>query len=141
MPDALGTDDAGGLAEGAPPRVGPVVWWFGLGATSFVAACSTWIVYREGLPERFAAIPELDKALHLGMAGALAFFLDGVLRRRALRVGRSSVPLAAVLLLVPAGIEEFFQRYSVHRSSSLGDFAADVAGVAIFIWLSRRIGR
>ncbi|MBX3197178.1 MAG: VanZ family protein [Labilithrix sp.] len=137
MPDVLGTEDAGGLAR---PRIGLAVWWFGLGATALVAASLTLIVYREGLPERFVAIPQLDKALHFGMAGSLAFFLDGVLRRRALRIGRRSVPLAAVLLLVPAAIEEFLQRYSVHRSSSLADFAADVAGVALFIWLSRRIG-
>ena len=71
----------------------------------------------------------------------VSFFLDGALRRRMIRIAGLAVPLAAVLFLVPAGIEEFLQRYSIHRSSSLGDFAADVAGVAVFVWLSRRVGR
>lgn len=116
-------------------------WWLGLGATSLFAAVLTLIVYEEGLPAPFTAVPQADKALHFGLSGMLTFFLDGVLRRRMVRVAGIAVPLAAVLFLVPAGLEEFLQRYSVHRSSSFGDFAADVAGVTIFLWLSRRVGR
>ncbi|MBX3208488.1 MAG: VanZ family protein [Labilithrix sp.] len=154
MPDVLETEDAGGLeddaseprppaghAASAAPRVGPHIWWFGLVTVGLVAAGMTLFVYKRGLPAELTAIPHLDKALHFGVAGSLAFFLDGVLRRRALRVGTGSIPMAAVLLLVPAAIEEFLQRYSPHRSSSLADFAADVAGVAFFIWLSRRLER
>lgn len=140
MPDTLGSGGAPGeLATSAPPRIGPVVWWLGLGTSVLVAASLSLVSYAEGLP--FDQLPQLDKAVHFGMGGALAFFLDGVLRRRMLRVGRLALPLAAVLILLPAGIEEFLQRYSIYRTSSFGDFAADVAGVAFFIWLSRRIGR
>ena len=139
MPDAPCTEDAPGNVT--RPRIGAALWWLGLGATTLFAAALTLIVDDEGLPAAFATVPQLDKALHFGIAGMLTFFLDGVLRRRMIRVAGIAVPLAAVLFLVPAGIEEFLQRYSIHRSSSLGDFAADVAGVAFFVWLSRRVGR
>lgn len=104
-----------------------------------IAASLSLVSYAEGLP--FDRVPHLDKAVHFGLGGALAFFLDGVLRRRMLRIGPTAVPLAAALVLVPAGIEEFLQRYSINRTSSFGDFAADVAGVAFFVWLSRRVSR
>jgi len=103
-----------------------------------IAAILSAISYAEGLP--FDQVPHLDKAVHVGMAGALGFFLDGVLRRRMLRIGPAALPLAAVLVLAPAGIEEFLQRYSVNRTSSFADFAADVVGVTVFVWLSRRVG-
>jgi VanZ family protein len=122
-----------------PPRIRAWVWWFGLGALSLVAAWMSLIAYQQGLP--FDELPHLDKAVHFGIGGGLAFFLDGALQRRALRIGSIAAPLAALLILVPAGIEEFLQRFSVHRSSDLGDFAADVAGVVFFVWLSRRLDR
>ena len=75
----------------------------------------------------------------LAMEGLLAFFLDGALGRRALFPGsRVEVPLAAVAVLAPAAIEEYLQRYSVHRTSSVWDFAADLAGVVVLVTLSRR---
>lgn len=141
MPDTLASQEATGeLASGtAPSRIGPAVWWFGLAGSAVIAACLSLVSYAEGLP--FDQLPHLDKAVHFGLGGALAFFLDGVLRRRMLRIGPIALPLAAVLILVPAGIEEFLQRYSLYRTSSFGDFAADIAGVAFFVWLSRRVGR
>lgn len=145
MPDALGTGDALERVVGDAPRkrVRAAVWWLGLGASGLLAAALTLLVYLEGLPAVFARVPQLDKALHFAMAGVLTFFLDGALRRRMFRIAGVgvAVPLAAVLFLVPAGMEEFLQRYSVNRSSSFGDFGADLAGVAFFIWLSRRIER
>ena len=140
MQDTVGSQEATGeVAPIAVPRIGPAVWWFGLGGSVLVAAVLSLVSYAEGLP--FDQLPHLDKAVHFGLGGALAFFLDGVLRRRMLRVGPVGVPLAAALILVPAGIEEFLQRYSSNRTSSFGDFAADVAGVTFFVWLSRRVGR
>lgn len=96
------------------------------------------LAYTNGFPYWFDYIPHLDKMLHFTGYGAVAFFLDSVLRRRTLRLGSVHVPLSAVLLLVPAAIEEYVQRYFEHRSSSIFDFGADVAGVVVFIWLSRR---
>jgi len=127
------------LAPDDPPRIGRAVWWFGLAGSAIVAAVLSLVSYTEGLP--FDQLPHLDKVVHFGLGGTLAFFLDGALRRRMLRIGPVAAPVAAILVLLPAGIEEFLQRYSIHRSSSLGDFAADVAGVSFFVWLSRRVSR
>lgn len=125
----------------APPRVGAKIWWLGLGTSLFAASVMTIDAYAEGLPSVFLEIRNLDKLLHFGVAGMLAFFADGALRRRMVRLGPFTVPLAAVGLLTPIGLEELLQRFSVNRSSSFGDFAADVAGVAVFTWLSRRVDR
>jgi VanZ family protein len=67
--------------------------------------------------------------------------LDGALGRRSFAPARGipkgAVSLAAVLVLVPVGVEEYLQRFSACRSSSFGDFAADALGVAAGIWVSR----
>jgi VanZ family protein len=115
------------------------VWWFGFLATLFVGVVSTYLAYQSGLPAIVYEIDQLDKVIHFGMGGALAFFLDPILKRRAVLNGK--LPLAAVLILVPAGIEEFLQRYSPNRSSSIWDFLADAAGVTAGIWISRWIDR
>lgn len=126
--------DPGGRSE----RIGRPVWWLGLGASALLAGVLSLGAYAEGLSDSLERVPQADKAIHFAICGALAFFLDGVLRRRALRIGPLALPAAAVLILVPAGIEEFLQRYAVYRTSSLGDFVADVLGVGFFVWLSRR---
>lgn len=120
-------------------RIGPFVWWLGLGTTALVTLATSLVAYREGLS--YWGIPQGDKAVHIGIGGALAFFLDGVVGRRTVGAGRLRFPLAAVLILVPAAIEEFLQRYSPNRESSIFDYAADVVGVALGVWLSRRIDR
>lgn len=118
------------------PKIGPAVWWLGLATTGLATLVLSLVAYREGITY---PVPHGDKAVHLTIGGALAFFLDGVLRRRALRLGPVHAPLAAVLVLAPAGIEEILQRFSPNRSSSFADFAADIAGVALGVWLSRRV--
>lgn len=116
-------------------------WWAGFFAVVLGALYLTRLAYIEGLPEVFKR-EQADKLVHFACAGLLAFFLDGALRRRALVIGGGLVvPLAAAGVLVPAGIEEYLQRYATFRTSSLWDFTADVAGVVLFIPLSRRLAR
>jgi VanZ family protein len=124
----------------ARPPVSTHLWWAGFFAVVALALHLTRLAYREGLPEVLQT-DHVDKVVHFAIAGALAFFLDGALRRRQVLLGRWSVPLAALGVLVPTGIEEFLQRYSVHRTSSIWDFTADVAGVLALIHLSRRLAR
>lgn len=113
-------------------------WWLGFFVIVGVALYLTWIAYAGGLPELFDR-PYVDKLAHFALAGLLAFFLDGALRRKPLSVaGVALVPLSAACVLAPVGIEEYLQRYGELRNSSLWDFAADVAGVALLIPLSRR---
>lgn len=114
-------------------------WWTGLLLVVAGAAYLSSLAYAEGLPEIFRVVPQFDKVVHFTVTGLLAFFLDGALGRRALFPGsRVEVPLAAVAVLAPAAIEEYLQRYSVHRTSSIWDFAADLAGVVVLVTLSRR---
>ena len=107
-------------------------WWAGFVVVSAVALYLTFRAYQEGLPSVFRH-DGVDKVVHFWIAGLLALFMNGGLGRRVV-FGR--VPLAAVLVLVPTGLEEIAQGFSVHRTSSIWDYAADVAGVFVFLWLS-----
>jgi VanZ family protein len=130
------------MSERALPIVPAWRWWSGFGAVLAGAAYLTALAYREGLPTIFVVIPQFDKLAHFMTGGLLVFFLDGALRRRtALTIGHRAVPLAALAVLVPAGVEEFMQRYSVHRTSSIWDFTADLVGVLVFLPLSRRLAQ
>ena len=117
-------------------------WWLGFFAVVAFGAYMTVRAYLEGLPEVFRTVRYFDKVAHFVIAGLLAFFLDGAIgRRRLFAWGGIAVPLAAALLLVPLGIEEFLQRFATFRTSSYGDFAADVAGVIVLIPISRRVAK
>lgn len=116
-------------------------WWVGFLVIVGIGLAMSNLAYREGLPE-LLTFGEIDKALHCALAGLLAFFLDGALQRRsAFKAFGLAVPAAAMLILVPLGIEEYLQRYADFRTSSVLDFLADVVGVAAFIPLSRRAAR
>ena len=125
------------------PAVGPAWrWWAGVAAVGALAAYMTFLAYADRLPNVFRVVPQFDKGVHFTLSGLAAFFLDGALRRRTLStVSRFGVPLAAVLVLVPAGIEEYLQRYATFRTSSIWDFAADLAGVIALIAVSRRVAQ
>lgn len=115
-------------------------WWTGVVLIFGGAACLTLLAYREGLPDFIQRVPQSDKIVHFGIGGLLAFFLDGALRRRnAFTIAGVAIPLAALTVLVPAGLEEYLQRYSVHRTSSIWDFFADLLGVVVVLALSRRV--
>lgn len=121
--------------------VPPWRWWGGFFVTGGAASYLTVLAYREDLPGVLNKIWQFDKVMHFAVAGLLAFFLDGALRRRGILIGRRLVPLAAIGVLVPSGVEEALQVFSTIRTASLWDFAADVAGVLAFIRLSRRFGK
>ena len=124
-------------SEGAA-RTRHLAWSGGFVVTVAWALLASVLAYQERMPDMFR---EYDKAVHFVVSGALAFFLDGALRRRMIGGPRIKVPLAIVVLIVPMGIEEYLQRYAIFRTSSLGDFAADFAGVVALTWLSRWAGR
>jgi hypothetical protein len=122
--------------------VRPWRWWTGFVLTVAAAIWMTVLAYREGLPPALNRIWQIDKIMHFLVAGLLAFFLDGALGRRVLFViGGVAVPLAAVGVLLPSGIEEALQVFSVIRTANIWDYASDVAGVLVFIPLSRRIAK
>lgn len=91
------------------------------------------------LPTSLPSFPNFDKIAHAVLIGLLAFFLDGALDFRPLVRGWRFPRLGPTLVLAVAGIEEYAQRFSAHRGSSILDFAADLAGVCFFSWLARRV--
>lgn len=125
-----------------PPVVPPWRWWLGFSVIVGIGGFLSLRAYQEGLSDVLELAPQLDKLLHFVLAGLLAFFLDGALRRRTLfTIGRLPVPLAAVGILVPTAIDEIAQSFTIYRTASVFDYAADVAGVVVFIRLSRRVAR
>ncbi|CAN5924214.1 hypothetical protein BH11MYX4_BH11MYX4_67980 [soil metagenome] len=126
-----------------PVRVIPGwCWWTGLAVVTASALWLTQRAYLHGLPAFLDRIWQSDKVIHFVIAGLLAFFLDGALGRRAAFAIRGiAVPLAAVVVLVPTGIEECLQTLSALRTASFWDYAGDLAGVVVFIPLSRRFAR
>jgi VanZ family protein len=109
----------------------------GLAAQIALVVAMSVAAYTGMIPTSLPEVPHADWLGHAVGIGGLAFFLDGVLRQRPLWGGRGS--LAAAIVLFVAGVEEYAQRFSPRRSSSWGDFAADVVGVFFFVWLSRRL--
>ncbi|MFT3772461.1 MAG: VanZ family protein [Minicystis sp.] len=93
--------------------------------------------YAGVLPTMIHGLPHFDLVMHLILIGGVAFFLDGALGHRPLWRGRGS--LAGAGVIVVAGIEEWAQRFSPRRSSTWSDFAADVVGVILFVWLARQV--
>jgi len=130
------------MSERPLPVVPAWRWWSGLAVVAAGAFYLSALAYREGLPSVFQVVPQFDKVVHFTIAGLLAFFLDGALRRRtAFKIDGRAISLAALLILVPAAIEEFLQRYSVHRTSSIWDFIADLLGVLVLVRLSRQVAQ
>src|SRR6185295_1376677 len=96
-------------------------WWLAFALIVSITALVSVISYAGQMP---GIVPQtqLDKVIHFAIGGSLAVTLDGGLRRRNFGL----IPAAITIVLVPAGIEEWLQRFSTPRTSSLGDFAADV---------------
>jgi VanZ family protein len=114
-------------------------WWWGLSAQLAVVVAASIGAYAGVLPTSVHALPHLDWLGHAVGFGLLAFFLDGALGHRPLARGLAFPRLAPALVLAIAGAEELAQGLSPRRSSSLGDFIADLVGVCLFAWLAKRV--
>jgi len=83
-------------------------------------------------PEYYPSIeiPFMDKIVHAAMFGILGMVLQyiTIYQHRALKVG--------ILL---AGISEFLQAFTPSRTVDPFDFAADVCGIALGVFLIQRI--
>jgi VanZ family protein len=96
--------------------------------------------YLGHLPTFYRGLPHADLLAHAVLFGLLAGFLDGALGHRPLLRGRAPwLRLAPVLVLGVAAVEEVAQLLSPRRTASLADFAADVVGVTLFVWLAGRL--
>jgi VanZ family protein len=113
-------------------------WRAGFAVQSVLVSLISAGAYLGVLPTSLRAVAHADLVMHVLLIGLLAFFLDGALGYRPLRRGAPFPRLAPALVLLLAGAEEIAQGLSPRRSSSLSDYAADVLGVCLFCWLSRR---
>lgn len=114
------------------------VWWWAFGAAALLVCAGAALAYARGVPA-VVAVRGLDKVLHCAMTTVLTALLDRAMKQRPVSRARwgASVPCAAVVVMVPVGIEEWAQRFSTCRTSSIDDFAADALGAALGVVLAR----
>jgi VanZ family protein len=71
--------------------------------------------------------------------GLVVFWLSLWLEGRVVQLGRWLIPLALLVPLTIASLEEVAQAWSPQRTASLEDWLCDLAGMLFFWWLSRRM--
>jgi undecaprenyl-diphosphatase len=102
-----------------------------------IAIIVTHMAYLDILPLSLLQWPLADKVLHFVLFGAVVFWLNLWLKGRSLQVGWWAVPVAILLPLTVAVLEEGAQLFSPLRSADLGDLMSDLAGMFFFWWVSK----
>lgn len=82
--------------------------------------------------------PQGDKVCHFSFFGMFAFLVHRALGLRTWRILGANVPVGPLGVFVFASVEELSQRFFPARTLDLGDWLADVGGIALFTWLSQR---
>lgn len=103
-----------------------------------IALIVTHLAYLNILPVYLLTLPFVDKALHFLLFGAIVFWLNLWLKGRKVKLGLWSIPLAILLPLTIATLEEIAQQFSPFRTADLTDLASDLSGMLFFWWLSNR---
>lgn len=85
--------------------------------------------------------PHGDKLCHFAIFGALAFFAHRALGFRTLVVFGFRIPVAPLLVLTLATVEELSQAFFPQRTLDVVDWLSDLCGITTFSWLSQRLGR
>lgn len=102
-----------------------------------LAVMATLMAYLGLLPLYLLAWPFADKVLHMILIGSLAFWLNLWIHDWQLQMGRLRLPVAIVLPLLLAAIEEMLQSLSPLRTFDLVDLASNLVGLLLFYALSR----
>jgi hypothetical protein len=84
-------------------------------------------------------MPRYDLVGHFILIGLLAFFLNGVMRAKVLRIGKLRFYQASVMVFAVALVEELSQGFLANRTVSLWDLLAGTAGILFFSWLAARL--
>jgi undecaprenyl-diphosphatase len=129
---------AGAAAYGLIRASRPQWRWF-LWLQVAIVVVITQMAYLDILPWQLLAWPMSDKVLHFLLFGAVVFWLNLWLEGRIVCLGRWSIPLAVLMPLLIASLEEVAQGWSSVRTASLSDWFSDLAGMLCFWWLSRQI--
>jgi undecaprenyl-diphosphatase len=104
-----------------------------------IAVVVTQMAYLDLLPFYLLQWPLADKVLHFLLFGAVVFWLNLWFGGRKVPLGRWAIPLAILLPLMIAALEEGVQAYSPRRNADPLDLTSDAAGMLFFWWLSHRI--
>jgi len=111
--------------------------WAPLAVALGIFTIGTVLAYAHCLPAWIGRIPNLDKVLHFGIYGFLAWSLDHVLRRR--DGGYPKTPVAAMFMVPGAALEEGLQGLSRVRTCSGWDYLADLSGIVLCLLAYRAI--
>ena len=116
-------------------------WQAGLLAQTAVISAGLQLGYRQRAPVDLIHIANADKGLHALLIGAIAFWANLVLEGRAWRVGRVAVPVAIIVPLALASVEEWAQGLTSWRHRDGFDLLADAIGLGLFWSLSELVRR
>ena len=81
--------------------------------------------------------PGGDKIGHFTLYGVMAFLLARAFPKP-LQLGRLSMPMAVIALIVFAALEEYSQKFFPTRTSDIVDFAFSLLGILTGAWLASR---
>ena len=97
------------------------------------------IAYMGLLPLHLMRWPLADKVMHFLLFGAVVFWLNLWLKGRTIRLGMWGIPIAILLPLTIALLEEGLQGFSPIRSLDAYDLISDLAGMLFFWALSYKV--
>ena len=104
----------------------------------FVAA------YLRLIPTRLAYLPFYDTLGHFVLYGILAALLHLGIRSRAMRLPylTREIPVAIIVTIALAVLDEALQSLSPYRSADLIDLTSDVIGIVLFVtvlnWVAKK---
>jgi len=96
------------------------------------------MAYLDLLPPYLLRWPLSDKVIHFLLFGAVVFWLNLWFKGRSIPMGRAAIPLAILLPLTIASLDEIAQSFSPLRTADLVDLTSDLLGMLFFWWLSTR---
>jgi len=107
-------------------------WRIALAGYVALLAVISGLAYQHGLPAVILDLPDADKVLHFLLLGGASF-----LARKATGDSRvARVPAGPAIVGLCSVIDECTQAWFPSRTFSLGDMAANLAGVVVFGWLA-----
>lgn len=117
---------------------GQIAWRWLLWPQIAVAFVVTQMAYLNILPYHLLTWPLADKALHFLLFGLVAFWLNLWLKGGTVQLKDWAIPLAILLPLSIALLEEGVQHFSPFRTLSLSDLLSDLLGLIFFWWISQQ---
>jgi len=108
------------------------LWRFVLALYVVLLGVISGLAYAQGLPMTVLSTPGLDKVIHFLLLGGASF-----LARKATDDARmKGIPTGPLVVGLCATIDECTQAFVPTRTFSLGDMAANLAGVIVLGWLA-----